>query len=187
MAQRRWPPAYDFETLVKQINKIAQASEFVRGFYEQIEPLQPEFCQGDIIKFKSDFPLIDADGDISILSNPVKLWVLVGNTCDFTRDETHVRYSQISPLTKLDANTPAKIISGLKTYSTYKRFYMPEWQKNTTSYGYVIDFSKFCSIDKKALKTQAQVLARLSQESWYLFHSCLVRFLARDDGRNEPD
>jgi hypothetical protein len=145
------------------------------------------FARAILLNLKAISHLIDADGDISILSNPDKLWVLVGNTCDFTRDETHVRYSQISPLTKLDANTPAKIISGLKTYSTYKRFFLPEWQKNTTSYGYVIDFSKFCSIDKKALKTQAQVLARLSQESWYLFHSCLVRFLARDDGRNEPD
>jgi hypothetical protein len=30
------------------------------------------------------------------------------------------------------------------------------------------------------------VVARMSRLGWVLLHSCLVRFLARDDGRFDP-
>ena len=185
MSERRWPPTYDFETLVEQIEKISRSDAFVEGFYTKLQPSQPCFCQGDVVSFKSDFPVIDADGDIATIDNSDQLWIFVGNTCDFTRHINLIKFSHISPLEKLDDTTPEDILANLKLYKTYKRFYLPEWESGTNNNGYALDFSKLCSVDKDALNTHAKVLARLSQESWYLFHSRLVRFLARDDGRDD--
>ena len=42
------------------------------------------------------------------------------------------------------------------------------------------------TVHKSVFPEHARVVARMQYAAWVLLHSCLVRFLARDDGRHEP-
>lgn len=183
MNEKRWPPTYDLEDLLTQINEISQLNGISYSFYTKSCDL--DFCQGDVIFLESDFPLINEDGDVALIENSLNLWVFVGNTCDFTRPLDNVKFTHICPLTKLPDATPEELLGTLHTYSTYKKFFLPDWDSSNTSKGYYIDFSKMCSIAKDGITKNAKLKARMGRHSWLLFHSCLVRYLARDDGRND--
>ncbi len=180
----RWPPAYDSHTLQEQINRLREQKGFSETFYCQNE--LPFFCQGDIIRFATDFPFIDADGEISFIPNPDNLWLFAGNTCDFSKKTGDFKYTHICPVEKVPEHTAEELQNGFYSYSTYKRFYLPVWQRTDTGRGYFIDFTQMCSVERDGLIRHAQLQARMSRKSWFLFHSCLVRYLARDDGRHDP-
>jgi hypothetical protein len=173
----RWPPVYDFDSLGTQIKELVEKG-LEEGFYKN-NPSIKDFFQGDIFKLNLDFPYIDENGDIvAIESNK---WLILGNTCDLTRDDLH--YTNIIPLEELDNDVPNNIIDGLKQFQNYKKLFFPDVNKEIK--GYVADLTKVCTIEKKFLLANAEKISELEFHSWVLFHSCIIRYFARDDGRND--
>ena len=67
-------------------------------------------------------------------------------------------------------------------------FYVPAWSGAVADQFYAADFLRPVPVDKEAFAQEsggqrAVVVARLSRVAWILLNACLVRFLARDDGR----
>ena len=182
---RGWPPVYDFDTLALQIKDLISNQGIFQSFYSDDSSPELMLCQGDVVQFCSPFPVVDSDGDISTLEEGYSQWLIVGNTCDLDRDIKTLDFTHISPLVELDDTVPSTIISGLKSYNSYKKFYLPSWNDSKHP-GYILDFTKMCSVHKSFLFNQKQVFlsARMSYLSWLLFNSCIVRYFARDDGRN---
>lgn len=185
----RWPPVYDFNELGQQINKLIESREIFETFYYR-EGLDAILCQGDVINFAGLAPYIDQDGDISSLDEEYDFWLILGNTCDLQRIPTRDKinnfppFSHITPLIPIPTDAPDEIVNGLRTYNSYKKFFVPSWE-NSSRQEYIVDFTLICSVDKVCLNSKAIVTARLTQKSWVLLHSCLVRYLARDDGRHD--
>ncbi|WP_310600578.1 hypothetical protein [Desulfobulbus sp.] len=179
----RWPPIYDFDGLGEEIKGLVSSKEIFNFFFFE-RNLEPILCQGDILKFAGQFPFVDELGNIKLLEEEYDYWMILGNTCDLQRDISSPHYSHITPIIPLTTDTPGQIISKLQSYSTYKKFYIPSWGGGMAQ-GFYIDFTLICSIDKKCLSTFTELVARLTMKSWLLLHSCLVRYLARDDGRHD--
>jgi hypothetical protein len=179
----RWPPTYDFDTLATQIREIVGNRSIFNVFFTSATE-DAERYQGDIVSFSGNMPIIDAEGDVSVIDDIFEHWMIIGNTCDLSRIENDESCSHISPLVPITEDTPSEIILGLQGYKNYKKFFIPNWA-NPAALGYYIDFTLICSINKFCLFENCVTVARLNWISWLLLHSCLVRYLARDDGRNE--
>lgn len=67
-------------------------------------------------------------------------------------------------------------------HQLFRLFYVPPWQdaQNATL---VADLTNAVSLHKQALREKVKVVARLGHPGWVLLHACVVRFLARGDGR----
>lgn len=172
----RWPPVYDFHSLQEQVKELVERG-LEEDFYKKYPNLS-EIFQGDIFHLDSMFPYIDENGDI-VADNSDK-WLVLGNTCDITREDIHL--TNIIPLEELK-DEDSDIISHLKRFQSYKKIYFPDPTKETQ--GYLADFTKVCSIEKKFLIENANKISELEFHSWVLFHSCIIRYFARDDGRND--
>lgn len=186
----RWPPTYDAEELAQQILALAGSEAIAEDFYVKPKSTAadadvPPWCQGDVIHLDCDVPLIDEDGEPGAVESDAK-WLLIGNTCDTTRDIATVRYTQLVPLVDLGSSVDIgkNELSSLRRYNQFRSFYVPPW--TSTGHHFAADFLRPVALDRAALGG-AKRLARLSFRSWILLHSCLVRFFARDDGRHEAD
>lgn len=178
----RWPPSYDADELAASISKLVDSTNFASDFYEYRNISGNRVCaQGDIISFNSGLPLIHDDGIPAILDE-YRFWLIVGNTCDISRAE--VPYSQIVPLESLGPEKSIKpeTIDIFRKYKYNRRFYIPPWNSSIEDL-YYADFTKQATIHKGALYNHTGVIISLSQKGWILLNCCLVRFLARDDGR----
>lgn len=113
--------------------------------------------------------------------------MVVGNTCDFVRDLDTVENTQIVPLINLgDEDTlTSDQRREIRSYDAYRSFYVPPWMPYVRGKYFIADFTRHVTVHKSALTSASRVEARLSFRAWILFHSCIVRFLARDDGRWE--
>ncbi len=172
----RWPPVYDFDSLKAEIKLLVDRG-LEENFYKDSPNLE-NFFQGDIFELDMEFPYIDENGDVvSIESNK---WLILGNTCDIDRND--LPYTNIIPLDELDG-VPTNIIDKLKRFQNYKKIFFPNIDKEQV--GYVADFTKICSIEKTFLIGNAIKISELEYSSWVLFHSCIVRYFARDDGRHD--
>lgn len=180
----RWPPVYSLADLGTTIKESINSQEIFSYFYTTPLSEEPDFCQGDVVELETSFPYIDEAGDVAILEDDLKFWLVLGNTCDFAREINSIRYTHISPVIPIDKSCPADIIDNLKHYQSYKKFYMPEWNHEQLA-GYLVDFTMICSVHKEAITRLTNLVTRLDYRSWVLLHSCLVRYLARDDGRHE--
>ena len=184
----RWPPIYDFEELGQQINKLINDESIFDQFYE-LQILNTEFYQGDIINFSGNPIYIDKDGDVAIIDEDYDFWIILGNTCDLSRSiapshsTTFPHLTHISPLIPLPLDTPPDIVGNFKKYKLYKRIFIPNW--GDAHHDYYIDLTMINSVERQCLIDKSKVVARLKYETWILLHSCLVRYLARDDGRND--
>ncbi len=179
----RWPPVYDFDSLGSEINKLVANQSIFDVFFHQ-RNLDSGLYQGDILRYPGIFPFIDEDGNVQVMEETFDYWLILGNTCDLDRELPSPHLSHIVPLTSLEEDIPDEILSGLMSYNSYKRFFIPSWDSSIAS-GFILNFTYICSVDKKSLLNHAQVRARLTFKSWLLLHSCLVRYLARDDGRHD--
>lgn len=182
---RGWPPVYDFDTLSTQIKDLVRSRGIFPVFYSSDVLTEQALCQGDIIQFQSPFPVIDSEGDISTIDEGYSLWLIIGNTCDLDRDIQELEYSHISPIIEIDETVPPSLISGLMSYSSFKKFYLPSWSDSSHP-GFILDFTRMCSVHKSCIFNREQVTlsARMSYLAWLLFNSCIVRYFARDDGRH---
>jgi len=176
----RWPPAYDAEDLAVQIRSLVATGDLFERFYLNL-PDDGSWCQGDIVQLESEFPYIDREGQPAVLENlGVRFWLLLSNTCDLSRSLDEVRWAQLVPL--LDLNVGGEDLDVLRRYEYSRRFYVPTWARGTEMH-FVADFTMPVTLDRPALNKAATRIAHLSFVAWVLLHSCLIRFLARDDGR----
>ena len=174
----RWPVIYDFNDLVSQIKVIKNSSD---EFYQTKVDQQSTFCQGDIISLNSPFPFIDEDGEIAIFQS-TGLWVIIGNTCDIARSNNNLPYTQVAPLFEInDTDIDKDILNDLKDYQSFKKFYY----QMIDGKHYILDFTQICTLDKSFLKSKVNKIKELSYSGWILLHCCLVRYFARDDGRDD--
>jgi hypothetical protein len=180
----RWPPTYDAADLASQIRALADRGDLFGSFFST-RPEDGSWCQGDVLRLPADFPYIDSTGSAAILAElGIEFWLLLSNTCDLNRELTVVPYAQLVPLFDVDA--AASDMPALRSYQLGRRFYVPYWDPGTTKH-FVADFTMPVTVDRVALaRICAPPVAHLSRLSWFLLHSCLVRFLARDDGRFDP-
>jgi hypothetical protein len=180
----RWPPIYDFEDLGRTISRLIENGEIFNIFYNCIRKENlPPFCQGDIVKVKLRFPFVNKEGEVIIFDEPFDYWIIIGNTCDLTNETIDSTFTHIAPVMQLNDINPL-YLTNFKKYKAYKQFYLPSWEK-TEDQDYYINFTQMVSVEKDFFQEYTDVVARLNFESWLLLHSCLVRYLARDDGRND--
>lgn len=177
-APDRWPPVYDTETLAEQIEQLAGSPAIAKGFYDD-HPRDVPLCQGDVLRLASDIPVLDEAGDPAKVTGD-GLWLTIGNTCDIARTVKDAAWTQLVPVEDLGVAIEDARLAGLCRYSQTRRFYLPPWDANGPHV--LADLTRPIALHKSAL-TRVTRLARLSYRSWVLLHSCLVRFLARDDGR----
>jgi hypothetical protein len=185
--EERWPPVYDADGLIKMIEELAARSDLAAAFYDwradrSMTPVN-DVCQGDIVELPADVPVIGEDGAPIALEHPAGVWLVIGNTCDFDRSVTDARWTQLVPLVDLGGddfpNGPA-----LKRYMTSRAFYVPAWADGVVGRCCVADLLRPVAVDKRVFASgKARVLARVTRAAWVLLNACLVRFLARDDGR----
>jgi hypothetical protein len=180
----RWPPVYDAEDLADSIRDLVESGRLEQRFYRSQARLPQGVCQGDIIELVGGVPLIAEDGEPAV-HDDVRYWMVTGNTCDIARSLETVPWSQLVPLVEVGSDrdlTPHEL-SDLRGYRYSRRFYLPPWSAEVKGLHHVADFLRPVAIHKTALNDVAEVRAGLEIYSWLLLHSCLVRFLARDDGR----
>lgn len=183
VAESRWPPVYDFDELTATIRSIVDSESLEKRLYEP--PGQfPSFFQGDIIRLPSEIPFLDHDGQPKA-EEPPPFWAIIGNTCDFDKPIKSISFTQLVPLLGLGMTVDLQsALPDLRRYRYYTQFYVPPWDRSVQENVFVADFLRPVAVHKGAF-ANAEVMARLTREGWILFHSCLVRFLARDDGRND--
>lgn len=188
----RWPPVYDLDGLVAEIKRLTERRDIAAAFYEwrrDRSTSEPgDVCQGDVIFLASDVPVILADGQPAVVEHPDGHWLVIGNTCDFDRTLDEARWTQLAPVMSLGAIadlTPTQLAAARK-YTQSRSFFVPPWSASVERHVHVADLLRPVGVDKRALlgsDSKGIVQARVSRAAWILLNACLVRFLARDDGR----
>jgi hypothetical protein len=180
----RWPSVWNLADLDRAIKGIVEAGpEFEARFFQHGELRGGPVCQGDIVELRSSLPLINAAGDVSASDEEYEHWLVLGNTCDMERSD--VAHSIIAPLVPI-INATADQLLILRRYSYYRQFYVPPWRDDAQQAHRVARFVNPVTIEKQAFREDcARIVARLDFGAWALLHACLVRFLARDDGRHD--
>lgn len=188
MREDRWPPVHDFEALAEYVSELSRAESLDARFWslgDLGKASLPPLCQGDIIDLAAPLPMIADDG-VPILSDDVSHWLVIGNSCDADRPVSEVAHSQIVPLLVLGdaARVGPSRLAQLRSYDAFRGFYVPPWPGGDDLHR-LADFTRPVTIHKGAVPAHAKVVARMQQHAWVLLHSCIVRFLARDDGRHD--
>lgn len=178
---KRWPVVYDKDELFSTISDVQSSTDVSKNYYQSINDRQAEVFQGDIIKLESEIPVIGTAGRPAAIRAETNYWLIVGNTCDFTRDE--VKWMGLCPIADASAMDVTKL-NPIKEFKTSRLYYVRPWEDDVCA-ALVADLTQTVCISKNSLIDHAVVCARLQRESWLLFHCCLVRYLARDDGRND--
>ena len=138
-------------------------------------------CQGDVVRLPCALPYIDESGAPAATEVESEFWLIIGNTCDFDRDIATIEWTQVVPIDGR-APSPTQLDSFLK-YKPSRTFYLPPWEQPVDDKHFTADLSTPATVHKQAILGHGKVVARLSRQGWVLLHSCLVRFLCRDDGR----
>jgi hypothetical protein len=179
----RWPSIADRDDLKQVISEILDAGpEFDARFYQTEAFVGGFACQGDIVRLTSAAPCIDPDGNAIVTDATFDHWMIVGNTCDMHRDDEP--RSLIAPLVGLAEPVPDEQLHTLRRYEYSRQFYVPPWPGAEPQRHHLVDFMQLVTIEIAAFREDcACVVARLQFPAWALLHACLVRYLARDDGR----
>ncbi len=176
----RWPPVYDEDDLKAQIRRLT-GGDFDATFWDL--RAVPGVYQGDVVSLRSAVPVLDEEG-VPVVTDECDLWLVIGNTCDFARTLEEVTWSQLVPLVDVADASPTDVAI-FRAYTTSRRFYVPPWPGGDRVHR-LADFTRPVTIHKRAFEGAARVIARMQLPAWVLLHSCLIRFLARGDGRNDP-
>jgi hypothetical protein len=188
----RWPPVYDLDDLVAEIKRLTSHSEIATAFYEWRRDRSTtelgDVCQGDVIELASEVPVILDDGQPGTVDHPDGHWLVIGNTCDFDRKLDETRWTQLVPVISIGVASelsPTEL-SAARKYTQSRSFFVPPWNAAVEQQVHVADLLRPVGVDKRVLQgagPKGVVQARLSRAGWILLNACLVRFLARDDGR----
>lgn len=176
----RWPPIYDADGLAVVIRELARSEEFDARFWD-LRPIE-SVCQGDVVRLTAPVPYLDEAGEAHATDEDYEHWLVIGNTCDFERDVGDFKWTQLVPLIDLGTGLSAGDVAHLRSYQAARKFYVPPWSSVAPRH-HVADLTRPVTIHKEAFQSHAAVVARVQFAAWVLLHSCLVRFLCRDDGR----
>jgi hypothetical protein len=177
----RWPPIYDAEGLRDVILELARAEDIEARFWD-LRP-RDDVYQGDVVQLTAPLPYLDETGAAFATEEDYDHWLVIGNTCDFARSLEDVTWTQLVPLIDLGVGLSERDVANLRSYHAARKFYVPPWPGAEANRHHVADFTRPVPIHKAAFETHARVVARVDYPAWVLLHSCLVRFLCRDDGR----
>jgi hypothetical protein len=170
----RWPPVYDENDLERTIREIADGN----GFYQT--PFAAGWCQGDVVELEGALPVIEADGSVGVRDFATRHWLVLGNSCDLDRTIDEVTWTSAVPLLAL--SQLGRAVEAAKAYQTQRVFYLPAWPEGVGET--FADFTLISALSRQWLNSQTPI-ARMRQPSWALLNACLVRYLAREDGRND--
>lgn len=188
----RWPPVYDAEDLVREIKRLTERPDLATAFYEwrrdRSTIMVDDVCQGDVVELASEVPVILEDGQPGVVEHPDRVWLVIGNTCDFDRELEDVRWTQIVPIHDVGAASELRDseLAALRRYTQSRVFHVPPWSGRLEQRVYYADLLCPVAVDKRVLRgpdPAGLVQARMTRAAWALLNACLVRFLARDDGR----
>lgn len=180
----RWAPVYDADDLKEEIRRLAERHDVASVFYDHRRQSYP--CQGDIVELSSGIPLLNKTGEPRVGVNPTNHWLLIGNTCDLSRELDDSAWTQLVPIVDVLTESRPKSESDLRKYRTVRTFFLPPWKEEEHERLYVADLTRPVQIRKEAFEAgHAKVQATMQRAPWILLNACLVRFLARDDGRFE--
>jgi len=191
----RWPPVYDLDDLVAEIKRLTIHPDIATAFYEWRRDRSTtelsDVCQGDVIELASEVPVILEDGQPGTVDHPDAHWLVIGNTCDFDRNLDVARWTQLVPIISLGVTTElsATELASTRKYTQSRSFFIPAWSVDAERHLHVADLLRPVGVDKRVLQGAGQtgqkgvIRARVSRAAWILLNACLVRFLARDDGR----
>lgn len=193
----RWPPSYDADSLARTITDLISTERFVTQFYERFSH-SGKFYQGDIVSLSAQIPFLGGNVDevtgtlgivAKVTDDTYKYWMVLSNSCDLSRSSCEPSFAIIVPLENLGESDDisSETRRALRHYEVYKQFYTPPFSSIGLKKYFVADFTRPVLIERDILFRSASVVARLQKYSWYLLNCCLVRFLARDDGRLDPD
>lgn len=177
----RWPTIYDFDQLKNQIKRIVD-SNYIRDFYT-LSINEKELYQGDVLYLDKKFAFLNAEGNFEAVKF-TRYWVILGNSCDFSREVKDLPYTNIAPLQSIEKEIPEYIVTGLKNFQNYKRMYFPNVGDDNLEY--FLDFTQTMTISKQFLENfgiDKLKKRELTHQGWVLLHSCLIRYFTRDDGR----
>ena len=183
MPVERWPPVHDAQELGRTIHDLANRDDLDAVIYDRGRAADAgPCCQGDIIELSEGVPLLDENCTGAVLDDFTH-WLVIGNTCDFARAMDAVRWTQVVPIIELLGATPQHL-EDLRRYRLSRQFFVPQWAGSAQPDRVMVaDLLRPCALDRRAIAACARVVARLSFRGWLLLNACLVRFLARDDGR----
>ncbi|MCB9587999.1 MAG: hypothetical protein H6718_21515 [Polyangiaceae bacterium] len=185
----RWPGVYGEEELRLHIKELSQREFLEESFYEWRSAANlrspNDLCQGDVVRIESDVPLIDAEGDPSLVERETDFWMVLGNSCDFDRELDDVEFTQIVPVEAWGSEIEATLLSSFRGFTQYRRFYLPDWRLAGNLEYFSADLTNPVTLHKAAFPEHVHLEARLSRAAWTLLNACLVRFVARSDGRND--
>lgn len=176
----RWPPIYDADGLTETIRGLVRARDFDARFWSLRD--RDSVCQGDVVRLVAPLPFLDETGAAFASDEEFEHWLVIGNTCDFTRELSDCAHSQLVPLIDLGTAMSPADLQDARAYRAARKFYVPPWPGGA-GHHFLADFTRPVAIDKRAFPSAVEVVARLEYPAWVLLHSCLVRFLCRDDGR----
>lgn len=188
----RWPPVYDAEDLRREISRITDNERLEHEFFEWRREasmhMPDDVCQGDVVLLDSDVPVILEDGQPATVDHAEGTWLVIGNTCDFDRTIDDARWTQLVPISRvgLVGEVRPEQIKAARRYTQSRRFYVPPWSREAEQAFHLANFLMPVAVDKRVFQgadRMATLEARLSRAAWVLLNACLVRFLARDDGR----
>jgi hypothetical protein len=188
----RWPPVYDLEDLVREIKTLTNHPDVGSAFFEwrRDRSLQAptDVCQGDVVSLASDVPVILEDGQPGTIEHPDGAWLVVGNTCDFDRELSETRWTQLVPIISIGLASELSLtqLAAVRKYTQARSFYVPSWSAACDPQLHIADLLRPIGVDKRVFQGDGAtgvVQARASRAAWILLNACLVRFLARDDGR----
>ncbi|MBU0519814.1 hypothetical protein KJ564_12860 [bacterium] len=181
-SELRWGTIYDADQLKNEIREITKSINLNEDFYYGTIDTGNYF-QGDIIHFKASVPIFDISGT-PFLYDSFEFWLIVSNSCDLVRDE--VSWAILVPLICLPKDLDTSDRSAFTRYKYSRVFFIPHWSDSEDKTGFCANFLLPVIVEKGILNTSnIRKVAQMSRRGWILLHSCLVRFLARDDGRYE--
>ena len=132
--RERWPPVYDADDLVREIKRLTPRSDLATAFYEWRRDLSltrpDDVCQGDVVQLRSGVPVILEDGQPATMEHPGSVWLVVGNTCDFDRELSDVRWTQLGvPIISVGTATELSLteLAAVRKYTQSRSFYVPPW------------------------------------------------------------
>ena len=178
----RWPPIYDADDLRRTIRDVVQSGRLLEEFF-QPSPDGPPVCQGDVVRLAAGVPVLDREG-VPAIHEDAGFWLVIGNTCDFARDVRDVPWTQLVPITAAESSAASPDLGALRRFELSRMFYVPPWSTAVAGGVLGADLLRPVALHRHAFEAgKATVEARLTYHAWILLHCCLVRFLARDDGR----
>lgn len=178
----RWPPVYDADGLADVISDLAGADDFDARFWDLRPAADGEVFQGDVVRLDSAVPVLDEEG-APVATDDCEFWLVIGNTCDFDRRVQDVPWTQLVPTVDVSATADASRLRTLRQYQYFRQFYLPPWPGGDAGHR-LADFTRPVAVHKAVFEGPAQVCSRMQYPAWVLLHSCMIRFLARDDGRH---